>query len=137
MHIYNLPFPIRDYVNDCKLILDSNGRVIMGMIDVAKEKKLLDATRTGIYIQQAIYQGFGCNIPYITWDIWVKMNKEFNGLAGLIEDYRIGGKNREKIMKFLKQNVIQYDDKKEKKIIEAIKSLPVMKIDVRAKNFDS
>ena len=109
----------------------------MGMIDVAKEKKLLDATRTGIYIQQAIYQGFGCNIPYITWDIWVKMNKEFNGLAGLIEDYRIGGKNREKIMKFLKQNVIQYDDKKEKKIIEAIKSLPVMKIDVRAKNFDS
>lgn len=117
MHIYNLPFPIRDYVNDCKLILDSSGRVIMGMIDVAKEKKLLDATRTGIYIQQAIYQGFGCNIPYITWDIWVKMNKEFNGLAGLIEDYRIGGKNREKIMKFLKQNVIQYDDKKEKKII--------------------
>ena len=38
MHIYNLPFPIRDYVNDCKLILDSSGRVVMGMIDVAKEK---------------------------------------------------------------------------------------------------
>lgn len=36
MHIYNLPFPIRDYVNDCKLILDSSGRVIMGLIDVAK-----------------------------------------------------------------------------------------------------
>lgn len=85
MHIYNLPFPIRDYVNDCKLILDSSGRVIMGLIDVAKEKKLLDATKTGIYIQQAIYQGFGCNIPYITYDIWIKMNKEFKGLAGLVE----------------------------------------------------
>lgn len=85
MHMYNLPFPIRDYVNDCKLILDSSGRVIMGLIDVAKEKKLLDATKTGIYIQQAIYQGLGCNIPYITYDIWEKMSRAFNGLAGLIE----------------------------------------------------
>ena len=66
----------------------------MGMIDVAKEKKLLDATRTGIYIQQAIYQGFGCNIPYITWDIWTKMNKEFNGLAGIVEGYFAGKKER-------------------------------------------
>ena len=83
----------------------------MGLIDVAKEKKLLDATRTGIYIQQAIYQGFGCNIPYITWDIWAKMNKEFNGLAGVIEEYH-SARGNEKIMKFLKQNVIQYDLKK-------------------------
>ena len=75
MHFYNLPFPIRDYLNDCKLILDSCGRVVMGMIDVAREKKLLDATRTGIYIQQAIYQGFNCNIPYVTYDVWVKMNE--------------------------------------------------------------
>lgn len=112
MHFYNLPFPIRDYVNDCKLILDSSGRVIMGMIDVAKEKKLLDATRTGIYIQQAIYQGFGCNIPYITWDIWAKISKQFNGLAGLIEAYYNGKKDRENIIKFLKKNVIQYDDRK-------------------------
>lgn len=40
-------------------------------------------------------------------------------------------------MKFLKQNVIQYDSKKEKKIISAITSLPVMKMSVRARNFDS
>lgn len=65
------------------------------------------------------------------------MNKEFNGLAGLVEDYRIGGKNRDKIMKFLKQNVIQYDDKKERKIVEAINSFPVMKMNVKARNFDS
>ena len=32
MHFFNLPFPIRDYVNDCKLILDSCSRVIMGLI---------------------------------------------------------------------------------------------------------
>lgn len=65
------------------------------------------------------------------------MNKEFNGLAGLVEDYRIGGKNRDRIMKFLKQNVIQYDDKKERKIVEAINSFPVMKMNVKARNFDS
>ena len=36
MHFYNLPFPIRDYVNDCKLILDSSSRVVIGMIEMAK-----------------------------------------------------------------------------------------------------
>lgn len=36
MHMYNLPFPIRDYLNDCSLILDSSGRVVMGMIEMAK-----------------------------------------------------------------------------------------------------
>lgn len=40
-------------------------------------------------------------------------------------------------MKFLKQNVIQYDNKKEKKITEAIMSFPVMKMTVKARNFDS
>jgi hypothetical protein len=40
-------------------------------------------------------------------------------------------------MKFLKQNVIQYDNKKEKKIIDAIMSFPVMKMSVKSKNFDS
>jgi hypothetical protein len=42
---------------------------------MAKEKKLLDAVKTGIYIQQAIYQGFSCNIPYITYDIWRTIDK--------------------------------------------------------------
>ena len=65
MHMYHLPFPIRDYVNDCTLILDSSSRVVMGLIEMAKEKKIYDATRLAIQIQQAIYQGLGCNIPYI------------------------------------------------------------------------
>lgn len=67
MHMYNLPFPIRDYLNDCSLILDSSSRVVMGMIEMAKEKRLLNTTQTIIYIQQAIYQGLGCNLPFITF----------------------------------------------------------------------
>ena len=73
MHMYNLPFPIRDYLNDCSLILDSSSRVVMGMIEMAKEKRLVDTTQNTIYIQQAIYQGLGCNIPYITYPLWKKM----------------------------------------------------------------
>ena len=73
MHFFNLPFPIRDYLPDAKLILDSSSRVIMGLIEMAKEKRLLDAVLTSIYIQQAIYQGFSCNIPYITYGVWKKI----------------------------------------------------------------
>ncbi len=33
--------------------------------------------------------------------------------------------------------MIQYDSRKEKKIVDAIMSFPVIKINVKAKNFDS
>ena len=83
MHLFNLPFPIRDYLTDCKLILDSSGRVIIGLIDIAKSKRLLDVTQTCIRIQQTIYQGLSCNVPYITHDIWMKLDKKYKGLAGI------------------------------------------------------
>jgi hypothetical protein len=85
MHLFNLPFPIRDYLNDCKLILDSCGRVIIGLIDIAKNKRFLDTIMTCIRIQQTIYQGLASNIPFITFDIWKKLDKRFMGLAGIIE----------------------------------------------------
>ena len=88
--MYSLPFPIRDYVNDCTLILDSSSRVIMGMIEMAKQKKLFDITAMSIYIQQAIYQGLGCNLPFIEYKTWVEMSKKFLGLAGLVEAYGNG-----------------------------------------------
>jgi hypothetical protein len=85
MHLFNLPFPIRDYLNDCKLILDSCGRVIIGLIDIAKNKRYLNTLMTCIRIQQTIYQSLACNIPYITYDIWKKIEKKYQGLAGIIE----------------------------------------------------
>ena len=85
IHLYNLPFPIRDYINDCRLILDTSSRLIMGMIEVAKEKRLLDVTMKAIFIQQAIYQGLGCNLPFITHDIWCTLDRKFKGLAGIAE----------------------------------------------------
>ena len=83
MHLFSLPFPIRDYLTDCKLILDSSGRVIIGLIDIAKSKRLLDITQSCIRIQQTIYQGLSCNVPYITHDIWIQLQQSFKGLAGI------------------------------------------------------
>ena len=57
---------------------------------MAKEKGLCDVTTTAIYIQQAIYQGLGCNLPFITHDIWMKMSEKFKGLAGITEAYGMG-----------------------------------------------
>jgi len=85
MHMFNLPFPIRDYINDCKLILDSCGRVVIGLIDIAKTKRILDVTATCIRIQQTIYQGLSCNIPFITHNVWKQLDRKFTGLAGIIE----------------------------------------------------
>jgi len=83
--MFNLPFPIRDYLTDCKLILDSSGRVIIGLIDIAKKQRYLDTLMTCIYIQQSIYQGLSCNIPFITHDIWLKLKEKYQGLAGIVE----------------------------------------------------
>lgn len=84
MHLFNLPFPIRDYLTDCKLILDSSGRVVIGLIDIAKSRRYLDTLMTCIRIQQTIYQGLSCNVPFITHDIWLLLQKQFNGLAGIV-----------------------------------------------------
>lgn len=83
----------------------------MGMIEMAKEKRLFDTTQTSIFIQQAIYQGLGCNIPYITYNIWKKMDDKFSGLAGVVEALGKGEKSKEyaEIVSFLEKNVIEYD----------------------------
>lgn len=82
--MFNLPYPIRDYLNDCKLILDSCGRVIIGLIDIAKKRRFLNTLQTCIRIQQSIYQGLTCNVPFITYDVWCKLDKKYTGLAGII-----------------------------------------------------
>jgi hypothetical protein len=102
MHLFNLPYPIRDYLNDCKLILDSCGRVIIGLIDIAKTKRFLNTVMTCIRIQQSIYQGLSCNIPFITHDIWKQLDQRFYGLAGIIEKLHKQSDFESTLVKFLK-----------------------------------
>jgi len=73
MHLFDLPPPIRDYVTDGKLILDASTRVVLGALEVAKEKKLLDIVLTLVYIEQLIFQGLQCNIPYASQELWKKI----------------------------------------------------------------
>lgn len=44
MHFGRLPPPIRDYVTDCKLIVDSCIRFVHALIDVSAENNYLDTT---------------------------------------------------------------------------------------------
>ena len=44
MHFGRLAPPIRDYVTDCKLVVDSCIRFVHALIDIATEKNLLDTT---------------------------------------------------------------------------------------------
>lgn len=108
MHLFNLPFPIRDYLTDCKLILDSSGRVIIGLIDIAKIKRHLDTLITCIRIQQSIYQGFSCNVPFITHDIWLLLQNKFNGLAGIVEGLHSDPGYEASLIKFLKEKMPQW-----------------------------
>jgi hypothetical protein len=109
MHLFNLPFLTRDYLNDCKLVLNSCCNVIIGLIDIAKNKRFLDTIMTCIRIQQAIYQGLTSNIPFITFDIWKKLDKRFIGLAGIIKRLHKQKEFQSELMGFLKTNVPEFD----------------------------
>jgi activating signal cointegrator complex subunit 3 len=37
-HLFRLPLPIRDYLTDTKLVIDSSVRIIHALIDLAAEK---------------------------------------------------------------------------------------------------
>ena len=130
MHLFNLPYPIRDYLNDCKLILDSSGRVIMGLIEIAKNKRRLSTVMTCIYIQQTIYQGLTCNVPFITHDIWVQLQRAFQGLAGVIENLHHDQQFQKKLVTFLKDKLPQFGLDEKEKILSGFKSFPVMKLNV-------
>lgn len=130
MHLFNLPYPIRDYLNDCKLILDSSGRVIMGLIEIAKNKRRLSTVMTCIYIQQTIYQGLTCNVPFITHDIWVQLQRNFQGLAGIIENLYHDPQFQNKLVSFLKDKLPQFGAHEKEKILSGFKSFPVMKMSV-------
>ena len=56
-HFSRLPLPIRDYLTDMKLVLDSSIRIIHAMIELAKEKGFLNVTLNLMYIMQMIIQG--------------------------------------------------------------------------------
>ena len=43
-HMFNLPVPIRDYITDMKIIVESTVRILSALIDLASEKRYLRVT---------------------------------------------------------------------------------------------
>ena len=56
-HFSRLPLPIRDYLTDMKLVLDSSIRIIHALIDLATDKGFLNITLNLMYLMQMIIQG--------------------------------------------------------------------------------
>jgi hypothetical protein len=113
--MFDLPPPIRDYVTDCKLIIDASTRVVLGAIEVATEKKLLDTTLTLIYLEQVIFQGLQCNIPYVdqqTWSDICRSDGFRGGLAQIVEELE-DTKVRRDLVKFFKKGIEHFDRHKE------------------------
>ena len=112
MHMFELPPPIRDYLTDAKLIIDASTRVVMGLIEIAMLKKYARTIRTLIYIQQAISQGFGCNIPWFSYTHFQELTKRYRGgLAYLVEN--LGHHEfKKEFSTFLKKNIEQFDSRK-------------------------
>jgi len=80
----------------------------MGLIEIAKNKRKLSTVMNCIYIQQTIYQGLTCNVPFITHDIWVQLQKRFNGLAGIIEGLHSDPQFEGKLVDYLRTKLPQF-----------------------------
>lgn len=85
MHIYRLPFPIRQYADDCKLAIEISNRVVLGLIEISIGKRIFDAAKKAIEIQQALCQGFSCVIPYVGEKVWSELCGRYDGLRGLVK----------------------------------------------------
>lgn len=92
---------------------------------------------TCIRIQQTIYQGLSCNIPFITYDIWKKIDKKYQGLAGIIERLHKDSKFEKEFTADLQKLLPDWNNYIKEKVIEGFKSHPVMKMKVWSTGYDS
>lgn len=75
----NLPLPIRDYITDTKLVLDSAVRFLQAMIDISAERSYLDTLLNLMSLCQMLTQGCWVhessllNIPHFTEEIIKKL----------------------------------------------------------------
>jgi activating signal cointegrator complex subunit 3 len=79
-HLFRLPLPIRDYVTDTKIVIDSSIRIIHSLIDLAAEKMYLKTTLNLTLLMQMIIQGCWfdksalTNVPHFTPEIIKKLD---------------------------------------------------------------
>ena len=137
-HFSRLPLPIRDYLTDSKLVLDSSMRIIHALIDLSVELGNLSTTIKLMYIMQMIVQGVWIddsglrNLPHLNnLDIEKLMKHGFTYLCEIIE-------NKIKFRDIFKGKDFAHLKKKERKdIMGEINYLPNIEMNISVVEFDS
>eukprot|EP00825_Cyclidium_porcatum_P040193 TRINITY_DN502_c0_g2_i1.p1 TRINITY_DN502_c0_g2~~TRINITY_DN502_c0_g2_i1.p1 ORF type:complete len:587 (+),score=104.74 TRINITY_DN502_c0_g2_i1:77-1837(+) len=136
-HIFRLSLPIRDYLTDTKLVIDSSVRIIHAMIELCAEKGYLNTTLNLICIIQMIMQGIWfdqsslINVPYFDDDVIKQLN-----CLHLCELVELQNANRlERMLNKISQ--FANDKNKINKIIDAVNCVPSVRIRTQINSFDS
>lgn len=137
-HFSRLPLPIRDYLTDSKLVLDSSIRLIHALIDLSAEQGNLNTTIKLMYIMQMIVQGVWIddsglrNLPHLrNSDIEKLVKHGFTYLCQIIED-------KIKFRETLEgKDFVHLKDNEKKDIMEEINYLPDVEMKISVVKFDS
>lgn len=71
-----------------------------------------------IYLEQLIFQGLQCNIPWVTQEVWESINRSEGfrgGLAQIVEELD-DDKTRKDLLKLLKNGIEHFDKYKEQDV---------------------
>lgn len=132
-----LPLPIRDYITDMKLVLDSSVRFMQAMIDLTAERGHLDTLLNLMNICQMLTQGCWydesslLNIPHFTESL-IKKLKDTEKIEHLCQLVLLHSKGL--LKPFLKSVDTSLTEAKLKDIEECIKVIP--DVNFRARLFD-
>ena len=135
-----LPLPIRDYITDTKLVLDSAVRFLQAMLDLSAERGYLDTLLNIMHLIQMVTQGCWLhvssltNIPYFT-DEMVRKLKEKERVEHLCQLITVYNSNR---LKRMIESVNPKVRAEEYEAIEdCIKHIPDVSFKAKIFDFDS
>lgn len=124
-HLSKSPLPVRDYLTDTKIVLESSIRLLQAMLDISTEKGHLDTSIQLIQIQQMLYQGMWGN------------ESSLQNLLDKDEIKKLYKIHKIKYLCELWQNETWLNDVKDQaKVRELWESIPNVDIRVRVSGFD-
>jgi activating signal cointegrator complex subunit 3 len=135
-----LPLPIRDYITDTKLVLDSSVRFLQAMIDLTAERGHLDTLLNLMSICQMLTQGCWSdqssllNIPHFS-EFLVKKLKDTQSVEHLCQVIHLH--NQGSLKSILKSLDSSLTESKLKDIEDCIKIIPDAHLKAKLFDFDS
>ena len=138
----DIPLPIRDYITDMKLVLDSCVRFIQAMIDITADKGHLDTLLNLINLSQLYTQGCWrhksslINVPHFTEESIKKLKKlhHIEHMCQLIELVKEDFKTVSSVLKSIDNELTEHEMKT---IVDAVRAVPDVHFNVKLFDFDS